>query len=135
MSIGDYNKHMESYEKSQTLRKKERNKAVRLMRANNKTYQEIADIFHISRQRVHQILKDYKPTGSYKNVRLADPINRCAICNATKGLQVHHINKNSRNNTKENLIRLCTKCHHDIHNGGIHPRPFLDTVKRWFQRR
>jgi DNA-directed RNA polymerase sigma subunit (sigma70/sigma32) len=38
--------------------KKERDLSIRKMRAKGKTLEEIAQFFGISRQRVHQILKD-----------------------------------------------------------------------------
>ncbi|MEK9206867.1 MAG: helix-turn-helix domain-containing protein [Patescibacteria group bacterium] len=39
-------------------RKTKRNLAIKKMRAKGKTYQEIADYFGITRQRVYQLLKN-----------------------------------------------------------------------------
>ena len=38
---------------------------------------------------------------------------RCALCDSTKGLQVHHAIPRSQggNNTEHNLITLCATCH------------------------
>ena len=44
--------------------------------------------------------------------------NSCEICgvsNKIKKLQVHHKNKNVRDNDVNNLIMLCTICHNKIH--------------------
>ena len=50
---------------------KEREKLVVEMRKNGKTYQEIADIFGISRQRAHQITAaSKKRTGAMDNLPL-----------------------------------------------------------------
>jgi 5-methylcytosine-specific restriction endonuclease McrA len=34
-------------------------------------------------------------------------------------LQVHHWNRNSRDNRRENLVALCSGCHLDYHRGGL----------------
>jgi 5-methylcytosine-specific restriction endonuclease McrA len=42
---------------------------------------------------------------------------RCVKCGATKGLQVHHIKKweGESDNFLENLITICSICHHKLH--------------------
>ena len=42
---------------------------------------------------------------------------RCALCDSTKGLQVHHCIKRSQggSNQPQNLITLCWKCHAVAH--------------------
>ena len=39
----------------------------------------------------------------------------CAICGSTEHLQVHHSDKNIRNNSPENLVTLCQSCHMKLH--------------------
>jgi hypothetical protein len=48
----------------------------------------------------HKIFDDYYWT-----------INYCMICWSTKGLQIHHKDKNHKNNDISNLIKLCYRCH------------------------
>lgn len=42
----------------------------------------------------------------------------CAKCGATESLEIHHKDKNPRHNTEDNLIVLCSKCHHLWHKAG-----------------
>ena len=44
---------------------------------------------------------------------------RCQFCGARTNLQVHHIKYRSQagQDTIENLITLCAKCHSDQHGG------------------
>lgn len=58
---------------------------------------------------------------------------KCAICQCTKNLQVHHIysldnypNMKLENN---NLITLCDICHHKAHNGMYSPVFLLNKIK------
>lgn len=84
------------------------------MRLQRKTYQEIAEHLHISRQRVHQIYKDYVSTPeSVRRVILKRDEYRCAICdkNTTPDLDVHHINGIKKDNHLDNLVTLCKDCH------------------------
>ena len=39
----------------------------------------------------------------------------CAICGNTEHLQVHHLDKNIRNNSPSNLVTLCPTCHMKLH--------------------
>ena len=41
--------------------------------------------------------------------------NKCAICNITEGLHIHHKDYNPSNNKLDNLIVLCGICHKKIH--------------------
>lgn len=38
-------------------------------------------------------------------------------------LHVHHIDGNKLNNSQNNLVSLCAKCHSDVHAGRIHLQP------------
>ena len=41
--------------------------------------------------------------------------NRCQVCGKTGKLDVHHKDRNQKNNVPENLMVLCRPCHKDIH--------------------
>lgn len=43
----------------------------------------------------------------------------CYSCRSTKHIEVHHLDKNRKNNTKENLRPLCRECHHHVHKGRL----------------
>ena len=42
----------------------------------------------------------------------------CEICENELKLEVHHIDKNHENDTRENLLCICHKCHSKIHERG-----------------
>lgn len=46
---------------------------------------------------------------------------QCKLCNIKdiRLLAVHHLDKNRKNNKKENLIWLCHNCHHLVHRHNI----------------
>jgi len=39
----------------------------------------------------------------------------CAICGTTEHLQVHHLDRNIKNNSLSNLETLCQSCHMKLH--------------------
>lgn len=41
---------------------------------------------------------------------------RCGYDEFNCGIDVHHLDENRDNNTKENLIALCSNCHRALHN-------------------
>jgi 5-methylcytosine-specific restriction endonuclease McrA len=45
---------------------------------------------------------------------------RCQFCGRREHLQVHHIEFRSQGGADDpdNLITLCSDCHHDLHAGG-----------------
>ena len=82
------------------------------LRKEGKTYDEISSIFNTSRQRVHQIIKNYKSTNPRICKRiLARDKNSCIICSYKIKLEVHHINGIKTDNNENNLVTLCSKCH------------------------
>ena len=55
---------------------------------------------------------------SYRQLLINQKIPRiCKICGIkdTRVLLAHHVDKNRRNNDKENLVWLCWNCHHLVH--------------------
>jgi len=93
--------------------KSERNNSIVLMYENGKKTVEIARYFSISRQRVHQVLRGYKTAPNRVRIMMAN--NRCDICGSADKLVVHHKDKNSRNNNRDNLMKICSNCHVEIH--------------------
>lgn len=57
---------------------------------------------------------------------------RCALCDSTKGLQIHHFIHRSEggSNHPQNLICLCWKCHAVVH--GTQMPDYPDYVDREF---
>ena len=39
----------------------------------------------------------------------------CSVCGSTKKISVHHKDRDRRNNTRENLLILCDRCHKKEH--------------------
>lgn len=57
---------------------------------------------------------------------------RCALCDSTKGLQVHHAIPRSRggNNSEYNLITLCSVCHATTHGTRLPEVPeYMDAAE------
>jgi len=44
-------------------------------------------------------------------------IKQCELCSSVDKLEVHHKDKNTKNNNIENLIKVCCKCHNLLHHG------------------
>ncbi len=40
---------------------------------------------------------------------------KCVLCKSEDKLNVHHIDKNWKNNSLENLVMLCSSCHSTLH--------------------
>lgn len=92
------------------------------------SYAEVGRRLGISRQRVGQIVHNYKTLSfsKYRGNAIRKQIfdrynNTCQwqdICmgNFTqKDLVIHHIDLDSHNNKPKNLILLCKKCHASFH--------------------
>jgi hypothetical protein len=50
---------------------------------------------------------------TYRNIKNKN--SECYFCEDRKDLDVHHINKNSKDDREENLLVLCNKCHNRLH--------------------
>jgi hypothetical protein len=61
--------------------------------------------------------KSYMKKDSRKWAReIMKSISYCEACTRDDcKLEVHHINRNPLDNTRENLIKLCVICHYEIH--------------------
>ncbi|KUG21131.1 MAG: HNH endonuclease [Methanomicrobiaceae archaeon] len=57
-------------------------------------------------------LKEWK---AMRRQILARDGHRCALCGASEGLHVHHINQIKTDDSPDNLLTLCGFCHARIH--------------------
>ena len=80
------------------------------------TYQEIGEVFNVSKQRIHQILKSYSTApyhrgkGNLHKWRFL--IGRpCEVCFTNSKIEIHHKDGNRNNNKPDNLQSLCRKHH------------------------
>lgn len=56
-----------------------------------------------------QALEEFRK--EYSEEKMMAHIKNCEECWVDKYLSVHHIDKFNRNNDRNNLIKLCIKCH------------------------
>lgn len=42
-------------------------------------------------------------------------VRRCAMCHSAQKLEIHHINLNEEDVSLTNLVYLCVRCHHEVH--------------------
>jgi hypothetical protein len=59
-------------------------------------------------------------SGGYTeaNKKFSSLKKSCEFCGADENLEIHHIDKNPRNNGAENVKILCSSCHHSWHHEG-----------------
>lgn len=57
-------------------------------------------------------------SGGYQEAKRLTEKVECDFCGRTQHLEIHHIDKNPRHNTSDNIKTLCTKCHHLWHKPG-----------------
>jgi hypothetical protein len=70
------------------------------------------------------LLKNILPSIEHYRIWLVNKESHmCKICKKTlgvkgnKGVVIHHKDRNQKNNRKENVIFICTRCHNHIHLG------------------
>ena len=62
--------------------------------------------------------------------KLSSEFVKCENCDIMKATQVHHINKDRKNNKRENLTVLCRRCHVSKHFKNVKiPKSKKKTVK------
>lgn len=88
------------------------------LRSELKTYKEIGQILGLSKQRVHQVLKQIRGDNPNRKEVLERDDHQCTICDSKEDLVVHHINGRNIENPDSfgNLATVCTKCHIKIHS-------------------
>jgi 5-methylcytosine-specific restriction endonuclease McrA len=103
------------------------------LRSHRWTYAQIGQLLGISRQRVHQVLKNYTQVDPHLLARVrAIQGHACVICDSHEHLEVHHIDGQRTNNAIENLATLCRSCHYRIESKD---RKTRDTEVRYFPKR
>ena len=62
--------------------------------------------------------EDLSASGAYIEAhrKFSNKKNFCEICNSEDNLEIHHKDKNPKNNSEENIKILCSKCHHLWHH-------------------
>lgn len=56
---------------------------------------------------------------AHYHARHVCPPGPCVICGKDSRTEVHHLDWNWRNNSPDNLVRVCRGCHTKIHRRGI----------------
>lgn len=87
---------------------------MKIMYKNGKSYSEIGRILGVSRQRVHQVIKNYKNIGKKNRESFYEKFDKCKIC-CNPAIALHHIDKDNTNDKPENLIPVCKDCHYKLH--------------------
>ena len=69
----------------------------------------------------HRYLKDrnnLSTSGAYResHVKFSSYTYRCEFCASNENIEIHHVDRNPRNNVEENVKFLCSKCHHLWHH-------------------
>jgi len=84
-----------------------------------KSQAEVAKLLGVSRQRVHQVIRNYKTLDSEKQSEKMETFFnygfKCNFCKSKINLQIHHIDNNCHNNDLDNLVCVCKRCHTNIH--------------------
>lgn len=106
------------------LTRVDRNRRIREEAATGRTYQEIADEFGISRQRVDQIIKPdvARARGQAFDAVAAGKLRRpdvCPLCGATGEIHAHHADYSR----PLDVEWMCEPCHHAAHRGQERRRP------------
>lgn len=84
----------------------------------NKSYAITGRIFDLTRQRIHQIVKDYKNIGTQNRQEKYDKKlvgKKCYICKKLSAILLHHKDFNNKNDKLNNLIPCCKDCHVLLH--------------------
>lgn len=106
--------------------RKEQAKIVMRLREKGYTFQEIGDQLGLSKQRVYQVYSGYdammikeeqkkEPAPTRREKILHRDNNECQFCFGSENLEVHHMDRDRKNNDFRNLITLCYKCHSMLH--------------------
>jgi len=67
---------------------------------------------------------------SYRKIALEHHGHKCVVCGFDKVIDVHHLDNNRQNNTKENLVTLCPNHHYMIHRTKF-ANEVLEEIKKY----
>ncbi len=81
------------------------------------SYAAVGRALNLSRQRVHQIVKNYKHFGRFNRAKIYDKAwkDTCQICLVSDAIALHHIDGNNENDDIANLLPVCRACHYKTH--------------------
>ena len=84
----------------------------------NKSNSMTARIFGVSRQRIHQIVKNYHNSGKHGRLKKYERKlfgKKCYICGKLPAELLHHKDFDNKNDVVSNLIPCCVDCHGFLH--------------------
>ncbi len=87
---------------------------------NGHGFTQIALKMGVSRQRIHQIVTNYKNFGIKRfNKKEKKELNKKKICEICRqpAINFHHKDRDNDNDSIENLLAVCKKCHYELHRG------------------
>jgi predicted DNA-binding protein YlxM (UPF0122 family) len=88
---------------------------ITLMYQHNQTYASIARTLGVSRQRIHQIIKNYHNLGKKDREKKYKNFDICLVCKIKKAIYFHHIDFDNTNDSEKNLLPICKICHSKLH--------------------
>jgi predicted HNH restriction endonuclease len=87
----------------------------------------ITHTLHLGTDKYEKFCKENNRRYSFMHQRLKRKLEESTICqicnkplltkNGNAGMNMHHIDKNKRNNDDDNLVSLCAACHYAVHRG------------------
>lgn len=76
------------------------------------SYTDIAKQLKVSKQRIWQIVNEYKNMGRTSTRKhFYRDMGLCELCNISIAIVLHHKDGNNKNDINPNLEKLCLKCH------------------------
>ncbi len=96
---------------------------IKLMYQDGYGYSTIAKEYAVSRQRIHQIVKNYKKYGRHGRLKKYRQLfDLCEKCQKL-AVALHHRDRNNANDSLKNLMPVCKGCHNKLH-----------TLKEWARK-
>lgn len=62
----------------------------------------------------------HQKSPTYRTICFSNWPKKCILCNESRIIEVHHLNGDHSDNSKDNLIPLCPTCHQLIHTKKYH---------------
>lgn len=76
------------------------------------------------------VRKDDRTVNAGRKQAIAlTPKGLCQVCNRSHGRDVHHVDKNPKNNAKENRIRVCSACHKALDGNCLQKKTYTRKIK------